>query len=154
MAHTLRLKVNDDCLDKEFITNYYSNLSSHYKGDCGVDLILPSLVTFDSGKVNKVNLGVSSEMFNEELEPEGFKIYARSSISNTELMLANGVGVVDPQYRGPLIAAFRAFDDCTASKGDRLVQIVAFDGKPIRVELVEELSNTERGANGFGSTGK
>lgn len=159
--HVLLIKILATCPNPVYVRNYYETLVAHYKGDCGVDLIFSSDVDFENGKVTKCNLGIACEFrtyisdYNNEytsFESEGFKLYARSSISNTPLMLANSVGIVDPQYRGPIIGAFRAFDNYTANQGDKLIQIVAFDGKPIQVKLVDELSSTVRGDNGFGST--
>ena len=45
-------------------------------------------------------------------------------------------------------------EDYTIETGQRLFQIVAFDGSPVTFELVDELSATSRGQGGFGSTGK
>lgn len=153
-CHTLRVKILDDCADRGDVFDYYDNLSAHYAGDCGVDLIFPKDTNLYAG-VEKVNLGIAAEMIAADGSNEGYCLYPRSSISNTPLMLANSVGVIDPQYRGPLIGAFRVFVNCHAiKKGERLLQIVAFDGKPIKVEVVNCLSITERGCKGFGSTNK
>lgn len=95
--------------------------------------------------------------------PEGYTLVPRSSISSTPLMMANNIGIIDAGYRGEIIAPVRCFvnaDDCRPSAeqaydvkmGQKLFQIVAFDGKPIRVEVVDELSSSERGEKGFGST--
>jgi dUTP pyrophosphatase len=76
--------------------------------------------------------------------------------------LANSIGIIDAGYRGNYIAAFdnirpQAF---TVEKGQRLVQICPPNlTYPLRVELVDDLDfasamQTERGAGGFGSTGK
>jgi len=153
--HILRLKILDDCPHRCDVGDYYCNLSAHYANDCGVDLIFPHDVFFPSGMVTKANLGIAAEMVSADGVSEGFYLYPRSSISNTPLMLANSVGVIDPQYRGPLIGAFRCFgNNYKVEKGHKLLQIVAFDGKPIKVEIVDELSKTDRGCNGFGSTNK
>ena len=87
-------------------------------------------------------------------------MYPRSSLSKTQLRLANSVGIIDSGYRGNLIGAF----DCLSKKGeykvlkdDRLVQICSPDLAPIMVEIVdteEKLGKkTTRGQGGFGSTG-
>ena len=87
-------------------------------------------------------------------EPSGFKFVPRSSISKTPLMMANSEGIIDSSYRGELLAKVRSDASYTVNEGDRLFQIVAPDFRPIRVELVDSLSETARGESGFGSTGK
>lgn len=92
--------------------------------------------------------------------PIPFKLYPRSSMgSKTPLRLANSVGVVDSGYRGHLMACVDCHgkENYHISQYDRLLQIVAFSGRPIFVKLVEnhnELGMTIRGDGGFGSTGK
>ena len=90
-----------------------------------------------------------------------FYLYPRSSISKTPLMLANHTGIIDSGYRGNLKVAMRSMyfdetDSYTVSANSRLVQICDPTLKPIYVVIVDEseLSNTERGEGGFGSTGK
>ena len=91
--------------------------------------------------------------------PVGYFLYPRSSTgTKTPLRLANSIGIIDAGYRGNYIAAFdnirpQAF---TVEKGQRLVQICPPNlTYPLRVELVNDLDmQTERGAGGFGSTGK
>ena len=85
-----------------------------------------------------------------------FQIYPRSSISKTPLLLANHVGIIDSGYRGNLITAFRCLENSyLAEKNTRLVQICLPSLGPFHVKIVNEddLSNTSRGAGGFGSTG-
>lgn len=164
--HLLKIKILDDCPNKEYVRNYYQEKVKKisYKKDCGVDIIFPDDVVFMTNKVTKCNLGISCEFIPDgQTESGPFRLESRSSISNTPLMLANGAGIFDPEYRGPIIGAFRCHVDrdhpstldefkYQAKKGDRLVQVVAPDMKPISVELVDTLTETERGSNGFGST--
>jgi dUTP pyrophosphatase len=89
----------------------------------------------------------------------GFYTYARSSISNTSLRLANNQGIIDSGYRGNLMAKLDKIDDQPASfaKFTRLMQICAPNLLPIKVVIVDSLEGlgetTERGTGGFGSTG-
>ena len=91
--------------------------------------------------------------------PSPFYMYPRSSISKTPLTLSNSVGVIDSGYRGNLIAAFRYLSNSctpyTVDKYNRLIQICHPSLCKIFVILVnkEELTTTERGTDGFGSTG-
>jgi dUTP pyrophosphatase len=86
-----------------------------------------------------------------------FYIYPRSSISKTPLMLANHVGIIDTGYRGNLIAAVRCLSpNYTIESGTRLFQICDPTLCPIHVVMVDsetDLTPTERGEGGFGSTG-
>lgn len=164
----LNIKILPNCPNKEYVTDFYTKKvgTINYSRDCGVDLIFPKTVTFYKNIVTKCGLGIACELipYNES-ESGPFDLVPRSSIVNTPLMLANSIGIFDPGYRGEVIAAFRCFppysgpklsnNTCcyTAEQGTRLVQIVAPDRKPIQVNIVSELSSTDRGSNGFGSTG-
>jgi len=162
--YTLKIKILDSCPNHTFVEHYYKNIvnSISYGNDCGVDLIFPDDFIFLTNKVNKCNMGIACEMVDDDNNSYPYQLIGRSSISNTPLMLANNVGIIDPQYRGPITAAFRCFLDkdhvttndgiYLSKKGDRLVQIVAFDGKPIKAIVVDELTETKRGNNGYGST--
>jgi len=82
-------------------------------------------------------------------------LYPRSSISKTPLRLANSIGIIDSGYRGNIMAAVDNISDepYQVQKGQRLFQICGRYLEPIELQLVEELSDTERGNGGFGSTG-
>jgi dUTP pyrophosphatase len=85
-----------------------------------------------------------------------FWLLPRSSIYKTGLIMANSVGVIDKSYRGELKAPVWSMTGNTdINVGDRLFQIVAPDMGWIRnVRIVNSMPDTERGAGGFGSTGK
>lgn len=164
--HVLKIKILDSCPNKELVRDFYQNKVEKvsYVGDCGVDLIFPADEIFFTNSIIKCGMGISCEFIPEgQSESGAFDLVSRSSIAATPLMLANAVGIFDPGYRGEVIAAFRCFIDrnhkstiddfkYAVEKGTRLVQIVAPDRKPIKVMLVDELSQTDRGAGGFGST--
>jgi dUTP pyrophosphatase len=104
--------------------------------------------------------------------PEGFVglVFPRSSIRKTGLQLSNSVGVIDSGYRGELQATFNKlfggegmYDEMKVNQmqpndyykvGDRVAQIMIIPFPPIEFEQVTQLSETERGDGGFGSTGK
>jgi len=71
-------------------------------------------------------------------------------------MMANSTGVIDKSYRGELKAPVWSMTaNSDIAQGDRLFQIVAPDMGWIRnVRIVDSMPETERGAGGFGSTGK
>ena len=82
-------------------------------------------------------------------------LFPRSSVSKTGLRLANSVGVIDADYRGEIFAVFDKRDHGDEYEiGDRVAQLVVVPAPFNELEEVEELSDTERGDGGFGSTGK
>jgi dUTP pyrophosphatase len=121
-------------------------------GDAGMDLVATRIIsntTFD------VSYGTDLAM---EI-PKGFVglVFPRSSIRKYELALSNSVGVIDSGYRGELQATFKktnGLDSLAYKVGDRIAQIIIIPHPPIEFNEVDELSDTERGEGGFGSTGK
>ena len=89
--------------------------------------------------------------------PRGFVglLYPRSSVSKTCLSLANSVGVIDSGYRGEIMLKYRHVGDPNQiyKSGDRVGQLMVIPYPQIELIEVKELSNTERGKGGFGSTG-
>ena len=91
--------------------------------------------------------------------PEGYfgAIFARSGLASKQgLRPANCVGVCDSDYRGEYIVAIHNDSDIerTVNDGDRIAQLVVLPYLAVAFEEVSELDDTERGAGGFGSTGK
>ena len=72
------------------------------------------------------------------------------------IALSNGVGVIDSDYRGEIAVGLHNSADApyTVQPGDRIAQLMVTPVVQADVELVDELDETERGAGGFGSTGK
>ena len=122
------------------------------KGDAGMDLVATSIISNTTFQIT-YGLGIALEI------PEGFVglVFPRSSIRNTELMLSNSVGVIDSGYRGELQATFNklnGLDSISYKVGERVCQIVIVPTPVVQVKIVDELSETERGEGGFGSSGK
>ena len=91
--------------------------------------------------------------------PEGTfgGVFARSGLASREgLRPANCVGVIDSDYRGECLVALHidASQPRTIRTGERIAQLVLLPYLPIEFEEVDALSETARGAGGFGSTGK
>lgn len=94
--------------------------------------------------------------------PEGYVglIFPRSSISSYDLRLSNCVGVIDSDYRGEITFKFEEsaarYHDADELKfydiGDRIGQLVIMSVPKIELVEAEELSQTERGSGGYGST--
>ena len=89
--------------------------------------------------------------------PEGYSIELRprSSIYKTGLILSNSIGTIDADYNGELMVKFYVARDGTFPyrKGDRVCQMKLVKDYQEELMLVNELSDTERGTGGFGSTG-
>lgn len=85
-------------------------------------------------------------------------IFPRSSISsNTTLMLANAVGLIDSDYTGEITARFKSLAMGASKRykvGERIAQLVIMPYPEVSLEEVQELDSTERGTGGWGSTGK
>ena len=84
-------------------------------------------------------------------------IFARSSLGvKYGVTPANCVGVIDSDYRGEIMVGLRnaGKSDYIVQPGDRVAQMAVLPVIQAELELVEELDSTERGAGGFGSTGK
>ncbi|WP_306541933.1 dUTP diphosphatase [Acidaminococcus intestini] len=117
-----------------------------------------------NGKTYKIPLGFALAM------PEGVfaTIIPRSSMGlKTDLIMANGQGLIDSDYRGEVCAIYRAINlerdfrsylpDSDIHIGDRIAQI--YFNEPVNLVVVydefpDEVRDTERGESGFGSTGK
>ena len=118
-------------------------------GDAGMDLVITSIINENKEDIS-YGFGISLEI------PEGYVglVFPRSSIRKYDLFLTNAVGVIDSGYRGELQATFKKTGLHKYEIGDRGAQIMILPYPEIEFEEVEELSNTERGEGGFGSTGK
>ncbi|MBR5451480.1 MAG: dUTP diphosphatase [Clostridia bacterium] len=105
-----------------------------------------------SGQTVKVGTGLAFQI------PEGYfgAIFARSGLAVKGLRPANCVGVADSDYRGEYIVALHNDSDAdmVVAKGDRIAQLVVMPYLPVEFDEVKDLEKTERGAGGFGSTGK
>lgn len=81
-------------------------------------------------------------------------IFARGSVSNTGLILANCVGVLDSGYRGELMLRFKKIGEKEYQAGDKIGQILIVKYPSIKLREVNKLTATSREGGKFGSTGK
>jgi dUTP pyrophosphatase len=92
--------------------------------------------------------------------PEGYVglLFPRSSNAKKNLLLTNSVGVLDSDYRGEVFFKFKradnGYDGDQYDVGDAIGQIIIVPYPCIEFEEVSELSQTKRGAGGYGSTGR
>ena len=148
---------------------------AHY-GDAGMDVVATSMNITDD--YIEYGTGLAFEV------PKRYVmlIFPRSSNSKQDLLLCNSVGVLDSTYRGELKVRYKRTyrivdiqEDCRTlcqlngdlvaegfefnackqyNTGDRVCQIMIIPYPEVTMEEAEELSDTDRGAGGFGSTGK
>ena len=109
-------------------------------------------ITVEPGKTVFVNTGLAVEI------PEGYMglIFARSGLASKRgLAPANKVGVIDADYRGEVLVALHNHSNTTQTlqTGERIAQLVVTPFLKCEFEEADELSDTVRGAGGFGSTG-
>jgi dUTP pyrophosphatase len=122
-------------------------------GDAGMDLTAVSATQDQYGNV-VYGTGLAVEI------PAGYVglIFPRSSNSKTDLYLTNHVGVVDSGYRGEIMFKFRPINGLLNAKvfqvGDRVGQLIILPYPSIEFDEADELSDSDRGDGGFGSTGK
>lgn len=123
------------------------------EGDAGMDLTAISIDNDEHGNV-VYDTGLAFEI------PKGFVglIFPRSSNAKKELLLSNSVGVIDSSYRGSVLFKFKPLCDIKEitkiyTVGDRIGQLMIIPHPTIEFEEVEELSDSERGSGGYGSTG-
>lgn len=152
---------------------------NHGRQDSGIDLPTPADVVVAPKVVVMVNLGMRAVCIRPLYPPQyggtppgavlsmtwAYRLVSRSSISKTPLMLANGEGIIDLGYRGPLIAAVRNISDeeFVIKAGTALFQLVSADLAPPEYEVLAaddprtteyfDTGVTARGVGGFGSTG-
>ena len=122
------------------------------KDAAGLDLYCPFHIKVPADSQKKIPLGVAVEI------PKGYMglLVPRSSMSKTPLRCANSVGVIDADYRGEISIAYEniSCSDYTIFRGDRIAQLIIVPITIVDVEEAQTLSETERGAGGYGSTGK
>jgi dUTP pyrophosphatase len=125
-------------------------------GDAGADMTAIDKSYDDHGNV-VYRTGIAMEI------PLGYVglIFPRSSVSKKSLSLANSVGVIDSTYRGEIVFKFKPTVHFTVEElrdteyevGDRVGQIIILPYPEIEYEESDELSDTVRGTDGWGSTG-
>ena len=148
----LRIKILDDDSN---LYPFYNDWDPKHDGDSGLDLYCPEQLIIEPGETHLIKMGIACEMTDEYL-PISYMLVPRSSISKTPLRMANSIGIIDAGYRGEIMAAVDNIskETYTVSPGERLFQLVHPTLYPINASLVNELSDSERGDGGFGSTGK
>lgn len=128
------------------------------EGDAGLDLYADVKADIITGRVTKVSTGISVEI------PYGYVglVHPRSGLAAKEgITVVNAPGTIDAGYRGEVMVLLTSIDDKHGGSifgyhvkpGERIAQLVIQKVELPEVVEVEELSDSVRGAGGFGSTG-
>ena len=125
-------------------------------GDAGMDLVATDCEYDAEHDWYVYHTGLALEI------PKGYVglLYPRSSNRKTDSYMTNHVGIIDSGYRGEVLVTFKLRDDSRMAikppyiTGDRIAQIIIMPYPTVNFVEAEELSETERGEGGHGSTGK
>lgn len=124
------------------------------RGDAGLDLVAAEDVSLQPGERYAVPTGIAVAI------PDGYAgfVHARSGRALKEgLALANAPGLIDSGYRGEIKVIVVNLDSSSPvdiKRGDKVAQLVLQRVETVELVAVEELPDSERGAGGFGSTGR
>ena len=142
-SYALKIKIKK--LHKDAVIPSYSK-----DGDAGMDLTATEIIN-ETHNIITYGTGLAFEI------PKGYVglVFPRSSIRKYELQLSNSVGVIDSGYRGEVQATFNKthYKLENYKVGDRVAQIMILPYPKIELVETNELSNSDRGSGGFGSTG-
>ena len=121
--------------------------------DLYADLEGADYITLAPGEYRKISTGIAIAL------PEGTfgAVYPRSGMATKRgLVLANSTGIIDSDYRGPLIVALKNTSDelQIIKHGERIAQIVVQPYLSVNFNPVQSIGTTARGEGGFGSTDK
>jgi dUTPase len=152
-------------LEKEITDKEKEKLLEHSKGKNLKQISKELLSAFDDDVIGQtIRTGVVVAALKEDYTPAPCMLLPRSSLSATPLRLSNSIGLIDMGYRGEVLAKVDCvndrFEDYEIQQGKRLFQIVQYNWLPwkniVLVERLEDLPQApdDRGAGGFGSTGR
>lgn len=141
----MEVKIKKLCVDA--VIPVYQTAES-----AGADLYSVEEAVIEANETKLLKTGLAMEL------PSGFVglIYARSGLATKRgLAPANKVGVIDSDYRGEIMVALHnhSQNTQTVAKGERIAQFVLAPVYQAEFEVVDSISDTQRGEGGFGSTG-
>lgn len=142
MALTIKFKK----LTNDVILPHYSRA-----GDAGLDIYSLVDLLIMPGEIVKISTGFATEF------PEDYVglIYRRSGLASKGVVPL-GTAVIDANYRGEWLVTMTNFSNQVyeIKKGDRIAQIIFHKIDKVLIEEVDELTETNRGENNFGSSGR
>lgn len=134
-------------VDHKYVPSYKT------EGSACADLVayLEKPLLIGPGKVGKIPVGFSIQL---EAGWE-MQIRCRSGLASRGIMVANGIGTIDSDYRGPVAVLIYNSTECswTVEDGDRIAQMSVQRTYRFQFDIVEKLDESERADGGFGSTG-
>ena len=138
-------KLNEGAIVPSYGTDYAAGADLYACMEAPIDI--------ESGQTVMIKTGISMEL------PEGYTglIYERSGLATKKgLAPANKVGVVDSDYRGEIMVSLHNHSEIpqVIEPGERIAQMIITPYIRGMFNTVDELSDTERGSGGFGSTGR
>lgn len=123
-----------------------------HASDAGFDLVAVSVEEDRKREIVTYHTGIAMEI------PEGYVglVFPRSSVYRHQLVLSNCVGVIDSGYRGEILLKYRVMQPHISRycSGDRVGQIVIVALPEFEMVESDELSDSDRGEGGYGSTGR
>lgn len=140
----MKLKIQK--IDREAVTPGYAIM-----GDAGLDLYSAEEMIIGVGERRAVKTGIKMEI------PEGYVglVWDRSGLA-VKYGITTMAGVIDANYRGEVaIVLYNAGKEMfEIKKGMRIAQMLIQRAEGVQIEVVEVLVESDRGENGFGSTGE
>lgn len=134
---------------KRLVTDALLPRSAH-PGDLGCDLFSAEEVLIPPGAQHKVKTGVALQF------PDGWGGVIKDRSSMASARVYSSAGVIDAGYRGEILVLLRndSDTDFKIKKGDKIAQILPVQAPRWNIQEVEQLSDTPRNEEGFGSSGK
>lgn len=147
----LQIKYVSEKIGKEIPAPFYAS-----EGAAGMDLpaCIDEPITIKARTREKIPTGIAIGLPDNNFVA---LVYVRSSLGFKKgITLSNSVGVIDSDYRGEIFVSLNNLsdEDYTIMPGERIAQLVVTPVVIPEISVVDDLTTTERGAGGFGSTGK
>src|SRR5690554_3711198 len=151
MKKAIDLKILDPRIGTEFPLPAYAT-----PGSAGLDLraCLDSTLTLAPGETTLIPTGLSIFIGDANLCAT---ILPRSGLGHKHgIVLGNLVGLIDSDYQGPLMVSMwnRSSEPFVLEPMERLAQLVVVPVQQVEFDIVDEFEDSNRGAGGFGSTGR
>ena len=148
--HVLQVKVLDPRVGREFPLPHYAT-----PGSAGLDLraCLDAPLTIAPGETHLIPTGIAIHLDDPGLAAV---LLPRSGLGHKHgIVLGNLVGLIDSDYQGQVMVSCwnRGSAAFTVAPGERIAQMVIVPVVQVRFEVVEQFTESHRGAGGFGSSG-
>jgi dUTP pyrophosphatase len=148
--HVLQVKVLDPRVGQEFPLPHYAT-----PGSAGLDLraCLDAPLTIAPGETHLIPTGIAIHLDDPQLAAV---LLPRSGLGHKHgIVLGNLVGLIDSDYQGQVMVSCwnRGSAAFTIAPGERIAQMVIVPVVQVKFEVVEQFTESHRGAGGFGSSG-